>query len=315
LIIFTIKYFIRSSGPASVFGGADEVSLSIAGAEIENNAMLSAPEPVSEPSLCERPDLLSESSPELSAIRDDVIAYLDAKQPQIIEIRTKLNEMLSVPMDEQRLAFVKKQLSELSKEWLFSRTVFPEDSLCSNYKVVPGDRFEMLGKKFRVPYEILVQINNISDPRTLRAGKTIKVINGPFHCRVYRSAFTMDIYLQDTFVRSFSVGLGKPGTETPTGRWIVKPDGKLISPTWTNPTVGKTYEAEDPDYPLGSRWIGLEGVDGAAKGRTGFAIHGTKNPEEINRAVSRGCIRLSNDDVILLYNLLTAGVSQVIVVE
>ena len=162
-----------------------------------------------------------------------------------------------------------------------------------------------------------MQINNISDPRALRAADTIKVIKGPFHCRIYRSTFTMDLYLQDTFVRSFSVGLGKPGVETPTGRWIVKPAGKLISPTWTDPATDKTYEAQDPDYPLGARWIGLEGVDGEAKGRTGFAIHGASDSEqdETGGAVSQGCIRLYNSEEILLYNLLTPGVSQVIVIE
>jgi lipoprotein-anchoring transpeptidase ErfK/SrfK len=160
-----------------------------------------------------------------------------------------------------------------------------------------------------------MQINNISNPKALRAGDTIKVINGPFHCRIYRSTFTMDLYLQDTFVRSFSVGLGKPGMETPTGRWIVKPGGKLLSPTWTDPDTGKTYEAQDSGYPLGVRWIGLEGLDGTAKGRTGFAIHGTKNPKQLGMAGSRGCIRLDNDDVKLVYDLLMPSVSQVVVVE
>ena len=39
-------------------------------------------------------------------------------------------------------------------------------------------------------------------------------------------------------------------------------------------------------------------------GRTGFAIHGTKEPEQIGTAGSRGCIRMYNDDVVLMYNLL-----------
>jgi len=131
----------------------------------------------------------------------------------------------------------------------------------------------------------------------------------------YRSTFTMDLYLQDTFVRSFTIGLGKPGVETPTGRWVVKPNGKLLSPTWTDPDTGKTYDSQDPGYPLGARWIGLEGLDGSAKGRTGFAIHGTKNTEQLGIAGSRGCIRLYNDDVELVYDLLRAGVSQVVIVE
>ncbi|GAF77178.1 unnamed protein product, partial [marine sediment metagenome] len=149
----------------------------------------------------------------------------------------------------------------------------------------------------------------------LQAGETIKLVNGPFHARVYRSTFTMDVYLQNTFIRSFPVGLGQPGMETPTGLWRLKPAGKLVSPTWTDPVTGKTYEAQDPDYPLGSRWIGLEGVAGDAKGRSGFAIHGMKDPNQIGTANSQGCIRLHNGDAILMYSLLMPGHSRVEVVE
>jgi len=89
----------------------------------------------------------------------------------------------------------------------------------------------------------------------------------------------------------------------------------LISPTWTDPDTGRTYRAKDPDYPLGSRWIALEGIDGEAKGRTGFAIHGTKDPEQIGMAGSRGCIRLDNGVAVLVYNLLVPIYSQVTVEE
>ncbi len=315
LIILVVEIFIRGSNPASTFGNEDEFSASITGSQTENGEVLSALKSIPEPNLCEIPDLTSESNPELIAFIDYVTTCIDAKPPRIIDARDKLNEMLSMPMTGEQLAFVKKQLARLSEEWLFARIVFPEDNLCSSYKVEPGDQFRILGKKFKVPYEILMRINNISSPKALRAGETIKVINGPFHCKIYRSAFTMDLYLQDIFVRSFSVGLGKPGMETPTGRWVIKPGGKLVSPLWTDPATGTTYEAEDQDYPLGSRWIGLEGIKGTAKDRSGFAIHGTKNTEEIGTAESRGCIRLYNEDVILLYNFLMPGVSQVIVVE
>ena len=160
-----------------------------------------------------------------------------------------------------------------------------------------------------------MEVNRISRPELLKAGETIKVMRGPFHVRVYRSTFTMDLYLQKTFVRSFSVGIGKPGRETPKGMWRVKPGGKMISPKWTDPDTHKTYTASDPDYPLGSRWIALEGISGEAKDRTGFAIHGTKKPEEIGTAGSRGCIRLYNGDVVLVYKLLSPGLSRVEVVD
>ena len=103
--------------------------------------------------------------------------------------------------------------------------------------------------------------------------------------------------------------------ETPTGLWAVKNGGKLITPRWTDPISGKTYESEDPDYPLGSRWIGLRGLRGEAVGRTGFAIHGTKKLGEIGTASSQGCIRLRDDDAVLVFNLLVPGDSRVEIME
>jgi LysM repeat protein len=243
------------------------------------------------------------------------MTYIEAKPARIIDARERLNETLSLPMSEQQRAFIKGQLSDLSDKWLFSRMIYPQDKLTCPYKVKPGDLLSTIGWQFKVPYEILMEINNMSRPESLRAGDTIKVINGPFHVRVYRSTFTMDLYLQDTFVRSFPVGLGKPGMETPTGLWIVKEGGKMITPKWTDPISGRTYAPGAPDYPLGSRWIGLEGAKGEAIGRTGFAIHGTNDPKGVGFAGSQGCIRLRDGDAILIYNLLLPGQSRVEIVE
>ena len=256
-----------------------------------------------------------EPNPEAAELIAQATALLSETPSKMIEARDKLNEILRMPMSVQQRESVKDQLSELADKWLFSRTVFPHDELCETYQVKSGDQLRIIGDRFKVPYEILVDINKIGRPENLPAGETIKVINGPFHAKVYRSSFTMDLYLQNTFVRSFPVGLGKPGMETPTGLWRVKPGGKLVTPVWTNPVDGRTYYPEDPDYPLGSRWIGLEGLTGTAKDRTGFAIHGTKDPEQIGTAGSQGCIRLRNGNAILAYNLLAPVVSQVEVTD
>ncbi len=263
------------------------------------------PVPVLEPNLPKiELEPVVEPNPEAAELIAEAMALLGEKPSRIIDARERLNEALRMPMSGQQRAFVKDQLSELADQWLFSRRFFPQDRLCESVQVKPGEQLRRIGERFKVPYEIIMKINNISRPEGLRAGERIKVINGPFHAKVYRSMFTMDLYLQNTFVRSFPVGLGKPDMETPTGLWRVKEGGKLVKPVWTDPISGKTYYPEDPDYPLGSRWIGLDGIEGGAEGRTGFAIHGTKDPEQIGTAESQGCIRLHNGDVVLLYNLL-----------
>lgn len=244
-----------------------------------------------------------------------VEANKDISTGQIIAARDKLNQALSMQLSPQGLASVKSKLADLSKRWLFSRDIFPGDTLTDNYAIQPGDRLIDIGKQFKVPYEILMTINDIQRPETLRAGEKIKVIKGPFHGIIHRSSFTMDLYLGNkTYVKTYRIGLGAVGKETPTGRWRVKNDGKLVSPPWPNPEGG-IVEPGDPGYPLGSRWIGLEGLEGNAKGRTGFALHGTKDPETIGVRSSRGCIRLYNGEVIEVYNLFMAGLSEVLVVD
>ncbi|MFC1676010.1 L,D-transpeptidase family protein [Planctomycetota bacterium] len=299
----------------SVSGDSGKVELPKAEDISQEDSFVVVEQVLAEPDLAEIAKSILSDNSQIDEIVADSIACLEVNPPRIIEARDKLNKTLSMPMSAEQLEFVKKQLSRISQQWLFSGNYFPEDGICDSYLVQPGDQFVRLGKKFKVPYEALMRINNIEDPRRLRAGNTIKVVKGPFHCKIDRSSFTMDMFVQNTFVRSFPVGLGQSGKETPTGRWIVKPDGKLISPLWTDPDTGKTYRSGDPDYPLGARWIGMEGVEGDAKGRTGFAIHGTTKPEEVGTAGSRGCIRLSNEDAIFVYNLLAPGISQVIVVE
>lgn len=268
-----------------------------------------------------------ENKPKPSAVADTAYSanslYVDpsgqsmnVKPDDIIETRDRLNAMLQVgSLEHGQASAIKQQLSALADKWLFGKTVYSQDRLCDSVLVKPGDMLSTIGKRYNVPYEILMEINDIKSPTQLQADDTIKVINGPFHARIHRSSFTLDLYLQETFVRTFPVGVGQPGMETPTGLWAVKPGGKLIKPSWRNPLTGKLYNAEDPDYPLGLRWIGLEGLEGSAKGRTGFAIHGTNDPAEIGAAKSQGCVRMYNDDVVLIYNLLVSGRSLVEIVD
>ena len=196
-------------------------------------------------------------------------------------------------------------MAELSDDWLFGRVVFPKDTLCESYRVQPGELFSQIGRRYKVPYEILMYVNNITDARKLQAGQGIKIIKGPFRAVVRCSDFEIDIYLQDTYVKSYGVGLGQEGKGTPTGLWQVSLGGKLEHPNWTDEETGRTYTWQDEDYPLGSKYIGLDGIEGQAKDRTGFALHGTKDANSIGMLSSRGCIRLYNGDIIMVYNMLT----------
>jgi LysM repeat protein len=234
---------------------------------------------------------------------------------KIITARNTLNDILNMSLDPPVRAAVKQQLGDLAQDWLFSRTIHLGDDLCSSYKVQSGEMLSQIAARHKVPYQFLMRINNISSEKSLRAEQVIKVVNGPFHAIVYSSAFTMDLYLQNVYVKSYEIGLGKAGHETPVGMWKAKVGGKMVKPTWTDPETGKTYHADDPDYPLGSGWIALDGTDSRTRGIEGIAIHGTNDETTIGTKSSRGCIRLYNGELIELYDMFEPGHSELRVVE
>ena len=59
------------------------------------------------------------------------------------------------------------------------------------------------------------------------------------------------------------------------------------------------------DNPLGARALYL--------GSSLYRIHGTNEPETIGHAVSSGCIRMLNQDVIDLYNRVPVGAPVVVI--
>lgn len=234
---------------------------------------------------------------------------------KIITARNTLNDVLNMQLDSSTRNTVKKLMSELANQWLFTRVVQLGDELCSTYRVQPGDRLTDIAASHKVPYQMLMKINNITSDKGLRSGQTIKVVNGPFHAVAYKSAYIMDLYLQNIYVKSYKIGIGKEGHDTPAGLWRVKVGGKMLKPTWTDPETGHTYRAEDPNYPLGSGWIALDGIDSRTRGISGIAIHGTKDETTIGTKSSLGCLRLYNGELTEVYDLLEPGASEVRIAE
>ena len=93
--------------------------------------------------------------------------------------------------------------------------------------------------------------------------------------------------------------------------------GRLTEwPTWT-PTAEIKKRMDVPDFvgsgpqnPMGARALYL--FDGNKD--TMYRIHGTNQPEYIGQAISSGCIRMTNEDVIDLYSRVKPG-SLVVVLE
>ena len=212
-------------------------------------------------------------------------------------------------------------LSDINQTIVFSNRKFADDRYGGTYQVQSGDRLDKIGARHNITADMLKEINGLSDPRRLRAGAWIKVLKGPFHAVVSKSAFRLDLYLGGlpgsgsdvVYVTSFPVGLGKDDS-TPLGKWQVEPDRKVKNPVYYSPRGEGVIEADDPKNPLGEFWIGLVGVDGDAVGKESYGIHGTIEPDSIGKMESMGCIRLRNEDIAVVFSALVEGKSTVQIV-
>ena len=232
------------------------------------------------------------------------------QQQDPVTARTKLNEALALGVEPQQLAQLRADLVRLGDETVFSSRIFEQDPLVERYIVQPGDSLGKIAKQQHVTAGLLSRINQIRDVNLIRAGQALKIVKGPFHAVVDRRAFTLDVYLGDVFVKQYRVGLGQDGS-TPSGKWEVAV--KLVNPTYYPPRGGDILTADDPRNPLGERWIGLTGVGGEALGQARYGIHGTIEPDSIGKEASLGCIRMYNEDVEFLYDLLVPKHSTVVV--
>lgn len=257
-------------------------------------------------------------APPVETIRTEAQKFFDEGRKAMegrdyLNARKRLTQAVEAGLPEAEDKQARELLSQAADQWLFSRIILANDPLCVRYSVAAGDMLVTLQKKFEVPFALLMKVNMIKNAGGLRVGEPLKAVQGPFRAVLEKSKFRLTLYLGDTVVRSYTVSIGAPGMETPTGLWVVKL--KQPNPAWTDPVTSKKYLPDDPENPLGDHWVALDGVEGAAVGRTGFGIHGTSKPDEIGKATSRGCIRLHNGQAAEVYDLLLEGKSTLRVVD
>lgn len=109
--------------------------------------------------------------------------------------------------------------------------------------------------------------------------------------------------LSDSKAIRYGVGVGRPGF-TWTGMLTIAM--KREWPSWQpppqmlrrRPDLPRFMEG-GPENPLGARAMYLGG--------TLYRIHGSNEPNTIGQAVSSGCIRMTNDDVVDLYDRVKLG--------
>jgi lipoprotein-anchoring transpeptidase ErfK/SrfK len=113
------------------------------------------------------------------------------------------------------------------------------------------------------------------------------------HIVVDKRRRTVTLYNEGRFVFRARIGIGKPGTPTPSGVFYIREKFKVRNvPLYGTHAIGTSAYA-----PTLSDWPG-GGVVG---------LHGTNQPQLIPGRPSHGCIRLKNRDIARLYRLASRG--------
>jgi lipoprotein-anchoring transpeptidase ErfK/SrfK len=163
---------------------------------------------------------------------------------------------------------------------------------------------------------------NVGDEPGRVSTEEVVISNGPFARQLvfFRSSEipgTIVIQTSERFLYvvmgnnralRYGIGVGRDGFQ-----WsgLVKISRKAEWPDWTPPPemIARQpylprFMAGGPGNPMGARAMYL--------GSTIYRIHGTNQPETIGEAVSSGCFRLANGDVVDLYSRVAIGAKVVI---
>jgi lipoprotein-anchoring transpeptidase ErfK/SrfK len=111
------------------------------------------------------------------------------------------------------------------------------------------------------------------------------------------------LVLEDGMALKYGIGVGRDGFRWSGQHKITR---KAEWPDWTPPAEMRkrvpdlpVHMAGGPKNPLGARAMYI--------GSTLYRLHGTSEPWTIGQAVSSGCIRLTNEDIIDLYDRTKVG--------
>ncbi|MEN2766313.1 L,D-transpeptidase family protein [Ornithinibacillus xuwenensis] len=153
--------------------------------------------------------------------------------------------------------------------------------------VKQGETLNQIARDYRTPLPAIITANTIINPNVIYPGQSI-IIPGlpspstiPFHIEVSVSKRLLMLYHNNIIQREYPIAVGRILHDTPIGDYII------------------INKAPNPGGPFGTMWMSLS--------KEHYGIHGTNAPSSIGKAVSRGCIRMYNQDVEALSTLVPIG--------
>jgi len=180
-----------------------------------------------------------------------------------------------------------------------------------SYLTREPDTFVELARRFDLGFVELAVANPGVDPWVPGEGVPLELPTAHLLPDAPRDGVVINLaeqrlyfYPREGGVRTYPIGVGVAGWETPLGRTRIV--GKRVDPIWYVPASIRRQHPElpvavapGPSNPLGRHALDL--------GWESYLLHGTNVPAGIGRRVSHGCIRLYPEDIEELFRQAPIG--------
>lgn len=218
------------------------------------------------------------------------------KESKLLEAKECYGKIVTGYPNSNSIRLAQEKLWDVKLKILFS-PIETSDSLV--YTVAPGDTLNSISQKFNTTVELIMKSNGLESD-LIHPGMKLKVLTAKYSLIVDKSRNTLALKSNEEVLKVYSISTGGLGNPTPSGRFII--ETKLLDPPWKNIPPG------DPRNILGSRWMGF-----GEPFRT-YGIHGTTEPESIGMHITKGCVRMYDDDIKEIFTIVPIG-SEVIIVD
>jgi hypothetical protein len=221
----------------------------------------------------------------------------------------EVDENVSAEVDYSRPAinrFVRKVAAEVGRE--------PQDATVDasgeTLEIVPAEH----GRKLRdnlLTEQLHAAVLNANADHTIaaRTNPLAPEVTGdevaseyPTYLTLDRASYTLRLWKNLKLAEEYTVAVGQEGLETPEGLYEIQ--NKEVEPTWHVPesdwagSLAGQSIPPGPSNPLKARWMGIY---------EGAGIHGTEETSSLGTSASHGCVRMSIEDVIELYDQVEVG--------
>ena len=209
----------------------------------------------------------------------------------LLKAREEAQYLLKNTSDPALIQDAYKMIAQANSSLLFSDQAMPEKIV---YTVKRGDTLGGIANHFNTTIELIQKSNHLSSS-LIRVGQRLLVFKGSFSVLIDKSDNDLFLYCDGAFFKHYKVGTGE-NNKTPVGQFKI--NDRISKPTWWK-SDGEAIPYGDPDNELGTHWLSLN--------IKGYGLHGTWEPSSIGKQMSAGCIRLLNQEIEELYNILPLG--------